>query len=108
MPASPFATKYALLGGLTAAELEALPGPSGSPACYVDEFSATYRWNAGSAVAIDHYRVLGATGGVAGRWILEGTELTLQPAGAGDWARYAAAALAMAGHGKLKLAAGSV
>lgn len=105
----PFYAALPFLGPTTAASVAAAPGPSGLQWVYVDEFDATYRWNLGSAVAVDGYRVLGHTAGQAGRWILDGAKITLSPLGAGldDWARLAGAWTAMAYMGEVWMNAGA-
>lgn len=105
MPPSPTAIKYAFLGGVTAAELAAEVGPANAPLCYVSEFDAWYQWTAGSAVAADGYRVIAATGGVAGRWILASSGIRLAPSLGATWTRLGAARAAMARHGSITLAA---
>lgn len=100
------------LGGpTTAASVAASPGPS-SLLCwlYIDEYDAYYRWYAGDVTPADGYRVIGVTGGVAGRWILDGDRITLAPLGGGldDWARLiAGACAAMAYKGEVHMLPGT-
>jgi len=65
----------------TVAALEAMPGPlPAAPQTYwAQEFQANYVFVAGSVAVVDHYTVLGVTGGVAGRWLLNGTQISLAP-----------------------------
>lgn len=67
----------------TAAAIEALPGPAiTSPrTCWVEEFQAFYVFVPGSVAVVDHFTVLGVTGGVAGRWLLNGNAIGITPLG---------------------------
>lgn len=96
----------------TAALLATLPGPAAAldgVCTYLDEFDAVYRWHVGDATAADGYRVIGHTGGTAGRWILAGDRISLRPLGGGlnDWARLAGAWVAMAYAGTVVLLPGT-
>lgn len=105
----PFYAQMLEEGPLTAALVATLPGPAFDGVCtYVDEFDATYRWALGDATAVDGFRVLGHTGGAAGRWILAGDRISLRPLGGGlnDWVRLASAWVAMAYHGTVVLLPG--
>jgi len=71
----------------TVAALEALPGPQATApqVTWIQEFEAFYVFVPGSVAVVDHYTVLGVTGGVAGRWILQSSSIHVLPvAGGGD------------------------
>jgi len=69
----------------TVAALEALPGPQATAPqlTWIQELEAFYVFVPGSVAVVDHFTVLGVTGGVAGRWILQSEAITLQPRGGG-------------------------
>jgi hypothetical protein len=92
-----------LWGYPTSAALLAQPGPTPAQSqfAYVAEFDATYAWAPGSVTAADTFRVIGHTGGVAGRWILVGGNITLAPSRGATWATLIAARTAMAYHGSI-------
>ena len=96
------------LTSTTAAALEALPGPAGAPVCWVQEFDQNYVWFAGSSATVDNFSVLGATGGTAGCWIIQG-DLSLSPLGGGldDAPRVYGAMVSCAYQRKLVLKAGA-
>jgi hypothetical protein len=95
----------------TAANLAAAagPAPTAPQATYVGEFDAIYIWHPADVTAVDNFRVIGHTGGVAGTWILDGNVITLSPLGGGanDWVRVENACAAMAYFGEVWLAAGA-
>jgi hypothetical protein len=108
MAVAPLRAQFAFLGGVTAASLAAQPGPTnaaGQPTCYVDEFAAWYAWIPGSAVAADGFRVIGHTGGSAGRWILVSDGIYMAPSRGATWTTLVAARTAMAYKGKITCAA---
>lgn len=90
----------------TEAALAAEPGPAATDPQYafVAEFNAVYRWAAASVATADDYMVIAPTGGVAGRWLLDGTKITLFPSQGATWTRLLAARVATAGKATLVLA----
>ena len=91
----------------TSADLSAMPGPTPSKSqyTYVAEFDAIYGWAAGSVVPVDTFRVIGHTGGVAGRWILLDDGITMAPSRGATWTSLGAAMTALAYHGSITMAA---
>jgi len=81
--------RFGLRNRMTIAEVEGLPGPRGPQSAYIAETDAVYEWLPGDASTIDHWTVLGATGGAAGRWKIQGSIAWLAPIGGGadDWSR---------------------
>lgn len=65
------------LAFLTIAALEAAPGPVEVSSAEVQEVQASYLWQPGGTGTVDHIKILGATGGQAGRWFLQGDRVTL-------------------------------
>lgn len=93
----------------TLAAMAAAPGPAQKRLAWQMETSAPYEWVPNDASAIDGWIVLGATGGVAGRWILRASEIQIAPIDGvtNDWPRLASASVACAYKVKIQLMSGT-